>query len=352
MLEGGHAPANDCLGVFLEMLADLRSFRVQAKAAVQDLNGDERRNLMALQQTFKILINSFYGYLGFSFGHFNDFVQANTVTRRGRDLIQRAIAGLEALGAQVVEVDTDGIYFVAPFAIEDTVAAQELIDKISEPMPTGIRLEIDGRYPAMFSYKMKNYVLLDDRGETTIRGSGLRSRGLERFQRRFMEQLFRLLLIGRASDIPDLYTQCRRKIESHSMGIEELMKTETLQDSIGAYRDKLGGNRRNVAAAYELALMAQRPYVSGDQISYYVTGRDARVKVARAARMAAEYDPAHPDENVEYYLAKLFELYEKFRPYVERPGLFDPAELEPESTQAELFPSLAVKPKSAAGEES
>ena len=50
-------------------------------------------------------------------------------------------------------------------------------------MPAGIRLEIDGRYAAMFSYKMKNYVLLDAAGEMTIRGSGLKSRGLERFQR-------------------------------------------------------------------------------------------------------------------------------------------------------------------------
>ena len=77
------------------MLSDLRSFRVQAKAAVRELDGTERRNLEALQQTFKILINSFYGYLGFSLGHFNDFVQANAVTRRGRELIQRAVAELE-----------------------------------------------------------------------------------------------------------------------------------------------------------------------------------------------------------------------------------------------------------------
>ena len=71
----------DRLGVFLRMLSDLRSFRVQAKAAVRELDGTARRNLEALQQTFKILINSFYGYLGFALGHFNDFVQANAVTR-------------------------------------------------------------------------------------------------------------------------------------------------------------------------------------------------------------------------------------------------------------------------------
>ena len=66
--------------------------------------------------------------------------------------------------------------------------------------------------------------------------------------------------------------------------------------------------------------------------------------------MAAEYDPANPDENVEYYLAKLADLYEKFRPFVERPGLLDPAELEtpPDAAQADLFATS----KSEAGEES
>ncbi len=350
MLEGGHAPANDRLGVFLKLLADLRSFRVQAKAAARELEGVERRNLEALQQTFKILINSFYGYLGFGMGHFNDFAQANAVTKRGRDLIRRAISELEARGASVVEVDTDGIYFVSPFPLDDEAAAQRLIDAVGASMPEGIRLEVDGHYSAMFSYKMKNYVLLEDQGEMTIRGSGLKSRGLERFQRRFMEELFRFLLTGRASEVLGLREEYRGKIERHEIGIDDLMKTETLQDSIETYREKtsgkVAGKRRNVAAAYELALQAERPYLSGDQISYYVTGNSPKVKVATAAKMASQYDPAHPDENVPYYLAKLDDLYEKFRPFVERAGLFMASELEEspaEPVQADLFDNPVEK---------
>ena len=290
MLEGRHGPAADKLGVFLHMLADLRSFRVQAKAAVQEVAGGERRNLEALQQTFKILINSFYGYLGFAMGHFNDFAQANTVTRRGRELIRRAIVELEARHAEVIEVDTDGIYFVAPFPMADEAAAQVLLDAVAASMPPGIRLEIDGRYPGMFSYKMKNYVLFDESGELTIRGSGLKSRGLERFQRRFMEDLFRLLLQERRDAIQQLYDNCRASIASHQIGIGELMKTETLQDSPEVYKTKIGGKRRNVAAAYELALKASKPYQSGDRVSYYVAGNGKRVKVSAAAKLVTEYD--------------------------------------------------------------
>jgi DNA polymerase, archaea type len=346
MIEGPHQPAADRLGVFLKLLEDLRSFRVQAKAAVRELAGAERRDLEALQQTFKILINSFYGYLGFALGHFNDFAAANVVTRRGRELINRAVDELEARAAQVIEVDTDGIYFVAPFALDDEAEAQALIDEIGQSMPAGIRLEIDGRYPAMFSYKMKNYVLLDDRGEMTIRGSGLKSRGLERFQRRFMEELFRLLLEDRREEIPQLHAEWRGRIERHEIGMRDLMKTETLADSPDLYRQKMGCGQRNISAAYELALKASRPYLSGDQISYYVGGRGATVKVNAAAKMVSEYDPANPDENVEYYLSKLADLYEKFRPFVDRPGLFSPSVLDSltppsNSTQLDLFATPA-----------
>jgi DNA polymerase elongation subunit (family B) len=219
-----------------------------------------------------------------------------------------------------------------------------LLDSLAGALPEGIKLEIDGRYPAMFSYKMKNYVLLDEAGELTIRGSGLKSRGLERFQRRFMEEMFRLLLEDRRAEIPGLLETYKGRIAAHQMPIRELMKTDTLQDSLEVYRQKISGKRRNVAAAYELALKASRPYNSGDQISYYVTGKGLRVKVNAAARMVSEYDPAKPDENVEYYSAKLDELYAKFKPYIDRPGLFDAAALVPpeEMVQEELIAQPAA----------
>jgi DNA polymerase, archaea type len=349
MLQYQHAPAADRLGVFLKLLSDLRSFRVQAKALARELTGTERRNAEALQQTFKILINSFYGYLGFSLGHFNDFGAANDVTRRGRELIQRAVAELEAGGAQVIEVDTDGIYFVPPATTEDEDedqrGADALLEQVAAIMPEGIRLEIDGRYASMFSYKMKNYVLMDDSGKMTIRGSGLRSRGLERFQRRFMEEMFDHLLHDRRSEIAKLHDEYRGRLSRHEIGIDDLMKTETLQDSLDTYRSKIDENRRNLGAAYELALKAERPYLPGDQISYYVTGRGAFAKVNAFAKMASEYDEAKPDENVEYYQAKLAELYEKFRLFVDRPGLFvPPSEDEGKPVQLSMFDPPPARP--------
>jgi len=332
MLTQGLFPASDRLGVSASLLRDLREFRVSAKRLAREAAAPEDRIFLnALQQTFKIFINSFYGYLAFSQGHWNDFDVANQVTGEGRRLVQLLLDRLADLGATVIEVDTDGIYFVPPAGdAADAVAAEErLVARLSAALPEGIQLELDGRYVAMLSYKMKNYVVLDGRGKLLIKGSGLRSRGIELFQRLWMEQMFRLLLTGRREEIPDLVRRWEADFIAHRIPLKQFMKTETLQESLTAYREKLQAGSRNVGAAYELALASARSYQPGDQVSYYVTGESKRVKVNEAAKLAAEWSEGAPDENTAYYVAKLQELHEKFRPLIEQDGLTAVVEDEP-----------------------
>jgi DNA polymerase elongation subunit (family B) len=194
----------------------------------------------------------------------------------------------------------------------------------------------------MFSYKMKNYVLLDSRGKLLVKGSGLRSRGIELFQRKWMEEMFRLSLTGRRAEIPHLVARWEDDFRTHRVPVKEFMKTETLQESLTVYQDKLKAGQRNPAAAYELALRSSRPYQPGDQVSYYVTGDGLCVKVNEAAKLATAWDERAPDENTPYYVSKLRELYEKFRPLIERDGLVPvTADADPEPPrQGELFESL------------
>jgi DNA polymerase elongation subunit (family B) len=318
MLVYGCVPKRDDLRIFPGLLRDLRDFRIRAKELARQAETKEAGiYFSALQSTFKILINSFYGYLGFPMGHFNDFEVANQVTARGRDLIQSAVAWLKQRGAMIIEVDTDGIYFVPPKEVKADRDEEKLIQELAGGLPQGIELELDGRYPAMFSYKMKNYALLDRRGRLLIKGSGLRSRGLELFQRQWMEEMLLFLLKGEREKIPALYRRYLQDLEQHRMDISLLMKTETLQDSLETYQTKLKEKKRNPSALYELALRSERPYQPGDQISYYVTGKGAKVKINENCKLASQWDAQNPDENVEHYKAKLDELYEKFRPFIE-----------------------------------
>ena len=128
-------PSSDRLGVSASLLGDLRTFRLSAKAMAREATDEGRRALMnGLQQTFKILINSFYGYLAFSQGHWNDFEAANRVTMEGRRLVTALVDRLGELGATVLEVDTDGLYFVPP---PGTTDEDRLVADLASVLPDG-----------------------------------------------------------------------------------------------------------------------------------------------------------------------------------------------------------------------
>src|SRR5437762_9133827 len=335
MLQFDCFPVTDQLQIFRHLLTDLRSFRLEAKGQMQLADKEENRSrwhhLHALQNTFKILINSFYGYLGFAQGHFADFDAAARVTQIGRDLLQKMITWLNERGAQVIEVDTDGIYFVPPDSSVEagvsraerrgnaagtaaTTAEQitELREGLSDILPPGIEVEFDEQFDAMFSYKAKNYALLTRSGDVIIKGGALKSRGLEKFQRIFLEEMIKLIMQGKPGEIARLRDQFEKQIRNRELPIEMLMKSDTLQDSLEKYRVKIAGSARNRAAVYELALSSGRTYKPGDQISYYIKATRKQVAAYEAAKLASEFDPQNRDENSDYYVAKLNELVKKF----------------------------------------
>jgi DNA polymerase elongation subunit (family B) len=177
-------PVRDELGIFLKLLGNLRTFRLAAKDKMRQLPpGVERDQTEALQSSFKVLINSFYGYLGFAQGCFNDYALAEKVTAAGRELLCKLTARLSELGAVVIEMDTDGIYFQFPDG-----AGADFASQVTAVLPDGIDLEFDACYPAMFSYKAKNYALLNSDCSVELTGAALKSRALEPFQRKFILQ--------------------------------------------------------------------------------------------------------------------------------------------------------------------
>src|SRR5947207_770140 len=325
MLQFDCFPQTDQLQIFRHLLTDLRTFRLEAKADMRaaEKSGDTARahHFHAFQNTFKILINSFYGYLGFAQGSFADFDAAARVTQIGRDLLKKMIEWLNARDAQVIEVDTDGIYFVPPARTTanaaDTAATTagdigQLQTGLAKELPPGIEVEFDEQFEAMFSYKAKNYALLTRDGDVIIKGGALKSRGLEKFQRVFLEEMIKLLMEEKPEEIVDLREKFENKIRNREWNIEMLMKTDTLQDSLDKYRAKIAGSARNRAAAYELALASGRNYKPGDRISYYIKATPKKVAAYEAAKLISEFDPQNRDDNVDYYVSKLDELVKKF----------------------------------------
>lgn len=312
ILSEGWVPARDSLAVFPQWLKRLRAFRLEAKDAAKAAETPEKKDYYgALQSAFKILINSFYGYLGFEQGFLNDFSMAEKVTARGREILTLMLDTLESNGCKIIEMDTDGIYFQAgKDQTLSTVGAA-----LAKVLPEGIGVDFDESYQAMFCYKSKNYALLNAKGEISITGAALKSRGLEPFQRRYMERIIAALLRHDSAGAKKVHDDFVQALTNHSLPFADLAKSETLSDSLDTYKRKLAGGTGKRSAAYELAIRSGREYRQGDPVAFYIIGDKKRVAVVDSSKLLTEADERIRDENVPYYLDKLEELRRKFAPF-------------------------------------
>ncbi len=331
LLHIGRNPRNDTLGAFIPMLRRLREYRLTYKQLARTApSADERAEAQARQTAFKILINSFYGYLGFSGARFGDGELAAEVTRRGRELLQLLIDEFSKHDCTILEADTDGIYLSSERYFENPDELLELVEKI---LPSGIELEYDGRYAAMWCYKAKNYALFDGR-EVTLRGSALRSRGIEPYLKKLSDQLIYFLLGASAESPLNLLEDYRARIRNGSLPVEELAKSETLSQNPDAYERHIAAGGKPRRASAEVALqLTPRPRM-GERVRYYVTVKTkGRTSDWQRARALALFDAQQWPYDSAYYLEKLDDWLERYAPFL---GV-EPTRTPPAEVQGELF---------------
>ncbi len=311
-------PTRDKLGLFEVILKSLLTRRLEIKKQLKQLSSDnaEYRRLDALQGTLKIIINSFYGYLGTDRMNFADIEVAERVTAEGQDIVKSMAQIIENLGGEIVEIDTDGIYLRPPDKFVKSKNYEAFVQLINAEMPKGITVELGGVYPAMLSYKIKNYALLGENGRLEIKGSGLKSRGLEPFLRMFIESAIRLVLTDKAREIQKLYGEFLQRLKDRQFTVAELAKTETLVDSLQTYEKKIQTTRRNRQAQYEVAKRSPVPLKPGDSVTYYISGDSAKVKSYEVAKHINEFNLGSPDVNVPFYEKRLAETYKRVKEFV------------------------------------
>jgi DNA polymerase elongation subunit (family B) len=293
--------SSDTLDLFLPMLDELKRRRIIAKKRAQQAaeGEDDRRAAYwdGLQGSYKLLINSFYGYLGAPF-YFNDYTAAAKVTEIGQEIAKQIAADLEKRNADVIEIDTDGVYFQPPDGIDGAEAEMKFVATVGESLPEGIRLAFDGRYAVMLSLKAKNYVLVSYDGKKTFKGSSLRSRADERFGRRFLNQAVDLLLADDKVGLAALYSDLLEHIENRTLGIEEIARRERVTENTF----KSDAKKRNAEAMRGLSV--------GDYAILYQREDKSLV-------LAADYAA---DEDIEYYQTKLYKFAERLRAALDAMG--------------------------------
>jgi DNA polymerase, archaea type len=381
MLTERIGPATDRLGVFLDLLGDLTSLRLdhKARAKASDVAADRRSYHEAMQAAMKVLINSFYGMLGAGFASFCDGTAAARVAARGREVLDLLLDELRRRDAILIEADTDGVLFSLPpnpdersWSYEDELA---LIEDVAHAMPAGIQLEHDGRYAAMYSYMEKNYALLDyeplgasppdprdydslpplgeaagpvpplplgEAGEGPIHrsevgegapptsrqardpirlvGSAFRSTRAEPFIEQTLAATLGLILRGRAEDVRGFFRSCCDALRRHEVPLADLCVSMPLSKTPETYAQS--GRKEE---PYEVFLAAgNSAWKSGHRVLYYQTKTGKRLVTPEAR-----------DYDADFYIDKLAavskqRLEKAFTPadlqllLSEFDGLFDP----------------------------
>ncbi len=290
MLTERIAPETDTLGIFLPMLAELTTRRLEAKSKARAAVGPERVRLEGIQSSFKVLINSFYGYLGSSF-LFNDFEAAERVTTRGQALVRMIADHIEQTGGEVVEIDTDGVYFKPPEGVRSEEEELAYVAEIGSDLPKGIKLQHDGRYRAMVSLKQKNYVCIGYDGRKVFRGAAVRSRADELFGREFLAEAIDCIIAGELEKLSERYRQMLADISAGRMGIERLLRRERVTEKTYASPAK----RRSAAAAGNTPV--------GEYIEVY----------QRSDGSLARIEDYAGDEDRPYYAEKLYKFALRLR---------------------------------------
>ncbi len=289
MLTQGITSSSDKLGLFLPLLKELTKRRLMAKnKAKKAPDGRLASYWDGLQGSYKLLINSFYGYLGAPF-YFNDYAAAGKVTEIGQEIVKNIARELEAQGATVIEIDTDGVYFQAPPGVEEQEDEEAFVARVGSTLDEGIRLAFDGRYAVMLSLKAKNYVLVTYEGKKTFKGSSLRSRSDERFGRRFLNEAVDLLLAEDTNALAQLYADLQAQIEKRELPITEIARRERVTEKTFSS----DARKRSASAMAGLTV--------GEYASLYQ-------REDKSLALAAEYDD---DDDIEYYQTKLYKFAQR-----------------------------------------
>jgi DNA polymerase elongation subunit (family B) len=316
LIQIGRDPVNDSLGAMIPLLKELRAYRLEYKEKARTATDPAvKAEFDARQNSFKILINSFYGYLGFAGARFADGDLAAEVTLRGRELLQGLIAWFEENGHSVLEADTDGLYVQAG---DDFEAPKLLLAAAQATLPEGIELEFDGRYERMFCYKAKNYALREG-DQIRVRGSALRSRATEPFLKDLTHHLISHLLGLEDEPVLTCWQRFAEQIEESSMPVVRLLKSEYLSMNPSAYAEKIAAGGKPRRASLEVALKIEPTPRSGDKVSYFIG--------PRSKGQTADWQRAHPLEHFDpvtcpydpgAYLKKLKEWRKRYRSFVEQ----------------------------------
>jgi DNA polymerase I len=276
----------------LDYLIDMRMV-LKKKLKSLDKGSDDYVRLSARSHAFKILANSFYGYMGYARSRWYSRPCAESVTAWGRKHITETIETAEASGFQVLYADTDSVFLL----YKDKKAVIDFMNKINSSLPEKMELELEGFYPrGVFVSKKggeergakKKYALLGEDGRIKIRGFELVRRDWSKIAKETqLKVLEAILKEGSKEKAAKIIRDVVARLQSGKVPLEMLAISTQLNKNPGSYEIA----SPELSAAKKL-VRAGLPAEKGTVISYVVgkSGKSISEK-AEPLELAKDYDP-------------------------------------------------------------
>lgn len=300
----GIGPKRDHLQALLFLVDRLVEQRLAAKerGKAAPAGSDARHENDALSAAMKLVVNSAYGYMAAGEGltRFADVHAANEVTRRGRATLMQMCRALAERGVDLLEADTDGIYFAVPAAWSEG-DERRVVSEVAAMLPPLVKLEFEGRYAAMLSHEPKNYALLTFDGRLLLKGVAFRSSRAEPFGEQFLRLALSRLLRGDIAGVRAAYLDTLDALHRGAVPTIDVASRVRLRKSPGAYAESRDSRRE---FAYEAMLQSGRTqWAVNERVRVYRTANGGRVISEFDGEAQIDEDPRDYDRA--YYAALL-----------------------------------------------
>jgi len=286
----------------LEMLLD-RRIEIKKRLKKLDPDTEEYARLYARSQAYKIIANSFYGYLAYPRSRWYCRECGASVTAWGRYYIKETIKKAEDMGFRVLYSDTDSVFLLLGDRSKED--ALRFMEEVNKSLPGKMELELEGFYPrGVFVSKRgsensekgakKKYALIDEQGRIKIRGFELVRRDWSEIAKRTqMNVLKAILKEGDPKKAVRIVKETVNKLRKGEVPIRDLVIYTQIQRNPKSYTVKspeLSAARKGIERGLDIK--------EGSVIGYVITRKGKSISdKAELAEYANDYDPNYYIDN-------------------------------------------------------
>ena len=262
-------------GLVPEILKGLFEKRMEIKKEAKRVGktGKGFTLLNARQHALKILLNSFYGYLGYSRSRFYSRESASAITAWARDYVKWVGKEAEQAGFNLIYSDTDSAFLTIPKGKEkDDV--EKFVREINKNLPGVMNLELEGFFKrGIFVTKesgegaKKKYALIDYNGNLKIVGFEYVRRDWSGIAKETQRQVIQAVLAeGNPDKAIEIIKKNVAKLKTGKAKNSELVVFTQIRRNLDKY-DAIGPH----VAASKKAVALGKEIEVGSVIGYIIT---------------------------------------------------------------------------------